>query len=87
MIKNLAKNNIFFHTVYKSLKNNVFLYKLNLIFKDQQNLLVDTNTDICINGYPRSGNTFLTVLLDRLTEDYFKIAHHTHTLVNFKLAI
>ena len=69
------------------MKSNPDLLKLKYSIDNNRSLLVDSNTDICIGGYPRSGNTFTTVLLSELTKNEIQIAHHTHSIANLKLAL
>jgi len=44
---------------------------------------VNHNTTICVEGFPRSGNTFLFALCTQLT-DGEKIAHHLHCSAQLK---
>jgi len=73
----------------------VLLYKLKLYFKfspliftfyrklsKKMKRLANNTTDIVIEGYPRSGNTFAYFLL--LNFRQLNIAHHTHSLANIK---
>lgn len=43
-----------------------------------QHLLVGKDTDIVIEGFPRSGNTFSVAAFEWAQERTFKIAHHLH---------
>ena len=40
--------------------------------------LVDSNTDICIEGFPRSANSFAVGALQHAQSDNVNVAHHTH---------
>jgi hypothetical protein len=48
--------------------------------------LCDRTTDLCIEGYPSSGNSFSFALL-RIANDRLRIAHHCHSVANFRLAL
>lgn len=56
-----------FNTVYKSLGKNV-----------NQELLCGKETEIVIEGFPRSANTFAVVYFDIAQNGQVKIAHHLH---------
>lgn len=60
-----------------SIYPNIFipLYK---IFGKHNNLLVNANTDIVIEGFPRSGNTFSVVAFELFNRNDVLIAHHLH---------
>jgi len=54
------------------------IFPLKRLFSSNPNLIVNSNTDIVIDGYPRSANTFAVeaFLLSQGRE--CNIAHHTH---------
>ena len=60
----------------------IFLLKIK---KDKR--LVNNNTDIIIEGYSRSGNTFLVNAFIYFSKQKIKIAHHTHSIANIKYGI
>ncbi|QHS23473.1 sulfotransferase domain-containing protein [Virgibacillus sp. MSP4-1] len=76
-IKVLLKSNEFIYSIYSSYKNNFQNGKYNIVNK---------RTDICIEAYPSSANTFLQYLVK---ENYngLNIAHHSHSIPNLKKAI
>ena len=43
-----------------------------------EHLLVDRDTDICIDGFPRSANSFAVGAFEHAQEENVSIAHHTH---------
>ena len=45
-------------------------------------LLVDRNTDICIEGFPRSANSFTVSAISTAQSERIKISHHTHVSAN-----
>ena len=47
---------------------------------------VSRNTDLVVEGFPRSGNTFLYSLIVAATRSDARIAHHTHGVAAFRLA-
>ena len=53
----------------------MFLYK---VFGKNKKLLVGKETEIVIEGFPRSGNTFSVVALEYAEGRVMKIAHHLH---------
>jgi len=53
-----------------------------------ESLICNPDTDLVIEGYPRSGNTFMHDMIAVLCEGRrrLKIAHHTHAADNLRLA-
>lgn len=51
-------------------------------------LICSPESDLVIEGYPRSGNTFIHDMISVLTEGgkRLRIAHHTHAVENLELA-
>jgi hypothetical protein len=43
-----------------------------------ENLLVNSDTDICIEGFPRSANSFAVAALRHAQDEPIGIAHHNH---------
>jgi hypothetical protein len=43
-----------------------------------EDLLVDENTDICIEGFPRSANSFAVAAFRHAQDEPISIAHHNH---------
>lgn len=55
------------------------LYNLVFRFRDgYENRLVDDATDICIEGFPRSANSFAVGAFEHAQDESLKIAHHNH---------
>lgn len=48
--------------------------------------LCDRHSDLCIEGYPSSGNSFSYAVL-RLANPRLRIAHHCHSTANLKIAL
>ena len=65
---------------------SLFLFLLRVVPK-YQNLIVCKNTDITIEGYPRSGNTFAAVAFQLAQKSKVKIARHTHSSAQIIKAI
>ncbi len=51
------------------------LYRLRPSYRD---LLVDRRTQLVIEGFPRSGNTFSVVAFEQVQRESVRIAHHIH---------
>ncbi|WP_024787497.1 MULTISPECIES: hypothetical protein [unclassified Lebetimonas] len=56
---------------------NYIIYENFLNFVKRKDILINKNSDILIEGFPRSGNTFAVALLKSLNKD-IKIARHRH---------
>lgn len=52
----------------------------------KSSFVCDENTDLVLEGYPRSGNTFSVDFINYLNDRKLKIAHHTHDSRNLLLA-
>lgn len=72
--------------IYRLIKGSVFLYRLATRPAHAGKALVDAETDLCLEGFPRSANTYAYQLL-KVSNPQFKIAHHTHSIANIKLAL
>lgn len=57
----------------------LFFWIYPLVLPKNHNLLVKSNTNIVIEGFPRSANTFSVVALNYANSNNLKIAHHTHS--------
>lgn len=71
------------------LRKNLFLVTLRLYSRGEnpKNYIVSKGTtEICIDGYPRSANSF-SVRMFKLGNPNVNIAHHTHSIGNLKKAI
>ena len=71
----------------RPLKNNKFFQKLIDLMVDGNisKKLANQNTNICIEGFPRSGNSFACRII-RITDPWIKISDHTHSIANVKSA-
>ncbi|MEM8893609.1 MAG: hypothetical protein AAGC88_03460 [Bacteroidota bacterium] len=49
--------------------------------------VVDDRTNLMIEGFPRSGNTFLYSIISDFQTETLRIAHHLHTLSQIKNAL
>ena len=71
------------------LRYNELIFKLVTFFKPpksfQMRSPVTKSTDIVVEGFPRSSNTFLTVALQNLLGEGVSIANHYHSSVQFSL--
>lgn len=75
--------------IRRVLRKNLFFISLRLRSngEDPKEYVVRRNvTDICIDGYPRSANSF-AVRMFRKANSNAVIAHHTHSVGNIKEAI
>ena len=76
---------------YRFLRYNIkkipFLYKIFAKNLKSDPRMTDANTTVVIEAFQRSGNTFAWFLIREIFGDEFKIAHHTHSVANLKLAI
>lgn len=57
-------------------QRTIQLYKLK---KKNRPLIINPKHNICIEGYPRSANTFAVLLVEQCTVNDLQIAHHMHT--------
>ncbi|MDZ7719665.1 MAG: hypothetical protein U5K72_12680 [Balneolaceae bacterium] len=72
----LCKRNILFYRIWFFLNKN----KLDPNIK-----LPDKKDDLYLDGYPRSGNTYLKSVVSSVFEN-ISFAHHLHTIAGMKLA-
>lgn len=58
-----------------------------LLEKHGKHLVCNDDTEIVIEGYPRSGNSFTCEMVFLLTQDHgiMRIGHHTHDIRNLRL--
>jgi len=73
--------------IKKMIGGNLFLYK-NIYSRlaRRKHILVNQNSDLVVEGYPRSGNTFAVALLKVLSPG-LKIARHRHEVGHVKMAL
>ena len=70
------------------LGKNLFVYKLFIKYiAKRKNLFVVPETDIVIEGFPRSGNTFAVALFKVTQKKNINIACHRHEIGHIKLAL
>ena len=69
-------------------KRTPWLYRLakHLTDKRAKALLCGRNSDLCIEGYQSSGNSFSFALL-RVANVKLRIAHHCHSFANLQMAL
>lgn len=65
-----------------------FLFKwTNFILKRRVfDDIISKNKDFCLDGFPRSGNSFLENYISTIDKS-LKLSHHTHSIANIKLAL
>ena len=70
------------------IKRTPFLYRIAKHLRDEraEELLCNRNSDLCLEGYSSSGNSFTYNLLLRLNPS-IRIGHHCHSVANIKLAL
>jgi len=76
------------YKVKKFIQGNGFLYSKHKYVFDKKSFyknISKKSTDICVEAYPSSANTYLMYLIKNLNDDV-EISHHTHTIANLKLA-
>ena len=69
------------------IKRIPFLYKIFAKNLKLEARMTNADTSVVIEGFQRSGNTFAWFLIREIFGHEFKIAHHTHSVANLKLAI
>ncbi|NQY62948.1 MAG: hypothetical protein HRT38_04330 [Alteromonadaceae bacterium] len=74
----------YFSIVAKSPTLLSYLYGKRALYTS---LVVSRNTDIVIEGFPRSANTFAIVAFEQAQSSSHVIAHHLHAEAQFLLAI
>ncbi|WP_174614761.1 sulfotransferase domain-containing protein [Virgibacillus ihumii] len=75
-LKKVIQKNGFLYSSYK------YVFERSSYYRN----ITKKVTDICIEAYPSSANTYLMFLVLNLNKDIY-ISHHTHTIANMKLAI
>lgn len=65
---------------------NILLFRVLAVISPRWKCLMSVNVDICLDGFPRSGNSFFTALL-RVCYSNLKIAHHIHSVANILLCL
>ena len=65
--------------------NSSFLYYFFRLFPSMEELIIDKDTQICIEGFPRSANSFLTLFFSHWNPEV-KTAHHLHLPFQVKIA-
>lgn len=86
MIKLFKQKSIFIaNMICGIIRDNYCLYYVlkKYFLKNKSNLLVHKTTDLVIEGYPRSANTFSVVAFEMINKNK-KIAHHLHNLAQLK---
>jgi hypothetical protein len=72
------------------IKSSPFLYRFITSIKklagEDKDFLCRNNSDLCVEAYPSSANSFLCKVLRYSYED-LKIGQHTHTIANIKIAM
>jgi hypothetical protein len=80
--------NIFFK-IFCFLRNNYFLFSLNLVLKGKTKYLKylpTKNTECCLEGFPSSANSYSYNLIKHAFPN-LKISHHTHSLAAVKYSL
>ena len=63
----------------------LIVYRIRKLFNKPACDICTTKTDLCIEAYPSSANSYLCNLIKALNRE-IDIAHHTHSIANIKLA-
>ncbi len=64
----------------------ILFYTLTRQIKRYNNVLINKDTEIVIEGYPRSANTFAVAALEVAQQRKIKVARHTHAIAQIKVA-
>lgn len=76
--------------LFRKLKQQPLLYVPYYYFRKAglipRRHLATREKDLCLEGYPSSGTSYFNVILHYLRPD-LKIAHHTHSLANIRMAL
>ena len=70
----------------RTINNSRFLFHINYLRSEKDKLIINPDKDICIEGFPRSGNSYFVMLLRRCNPE-IKIANHIHSPVQLIKAI
>lgn len=62
-------------------------YLINCYRFVHNDLVMDSKKDLCIEGFPRSANTFSYFLIKEACNNKIKIAHHLHMSAQLKIAV
>ncbi|SDK33647.1 hypothetical protein SAMN05421823_102488 [Catalinimonas alkaloidigena] len=73
----------FLHTLRYRL-GNYFVWSTR---EDRDKLMINHRKDICIEGYPRSANTYTVLLVEKYADRPLEIGHHLHLAAQLKRAI
>ena len=73
------------------IKSNPILYRFVIYIKrfcgqNNKNFLCNKSTDLCLEAYPSSANSFLCRVL-KYSNKGLKIGQHTHSIANIKIAL
>lgn len=82
MFSGIRKNIAF---LISTLGNYRLFLPIFRMFPSRYPHLCDSTADICIEGFPRSGNTFFVALIQRWNPG-IKINHHSHLAANAKFS-
>ncbi|MEH6587161.1 MAG: hypothetical protein V7720_11400 [Halioglobus sp.] len=83
MLSIVYKNLVFFFSVLANFSCSGSIIRK---FKKRYPHYAHSDADICIEGFPRSGNTFLVAALQHWNPG-LKIDHHSHLASNIKVAV
>jgi hypothetical protein len=73
------QNKFVYNSGIRIARQSLTAYRLRALFsEDTRRRLVNRRSDIVIDGYPRSGNTFFKIYVE-LSNPTLRIAHHIHS--------
>lgn len=55
-----------------------FIFKMDPLAASHRNLIFNSNTELVIEGFPRSANTFAVVFFETVQPRHVELAHHLH---------
>ena len=84
----MNRNNVAFNTLRWGVKNFISstgygFYFITRNVVDDKSIIVNQKTDLMIEGYPRSANTFCVAALQYMNNDSIRIARHRHETGHF----
>ncbi len=82
-MNNWMKDKLFYYGSYS--RNSGLLFKLNMLRPSIRKNMVHKDSDICIEGFQRSGNTYFELMF-RQSNPGAEVAHHLHSTEHIKLA-
>jgi hypothetical protein len=71
--------------LHSYLRNSLGRY--SMIGRKRTDLAYNRDCDLCIEGFPRSANTYCVLLVEKFAPQKLNIAHHLHLSIQLKRAV